>query len=132
MADWNTGIGAVTLYFPDLGAAGKFYADAFGLDVKPVDDDTVLVRFGDTYVFLHRAQAAAPPLPEVLQEAGRGVGQFAIIVDDADAVCAQVTERGIQLISGPADRDWGMRTATFADPGGHIWEITQELPAADS
>ncbi len=33
--------------------------------------------------------------------------------------------------SGPADRDWGMRTATFADPGGHIWEIAQELPSAD-
>jgi hypothetical protein len=21
-----------------------------------------------------------------------------------------------------------MRTATFADPGGHIWEIAQEIP----
>ncbi|MGH3402377.1 MAG: hypothetical protein ACRDRJ_07680 [Streptosporangiaceae bacterium] len=29
---------------------------------------------------------------------------------------------------GPADRPWGMRTVTFADPGGHIWEIAQELP----
>jgi hypothetical protein len=24
-----------------------------------------------------------------------------------------------------------MRTATFAGPGGHIWEIAQELPPAD-
>ena len=32
-------------------------------------------------------------------------------------------------ISGPADRDWGMRTLTLADPGGYTWEITQELPS---
>jgi predicted enzyme related to lactoylglutathione lyase len=31
---------------------------------------------------------------------------------------------------GPADRDWGMRTITFADPGGYIWEIAQDLPGA--
>jgi lactoylglutathione lyase len=37
----------------------------------------------------------------------------------------------VRPLAGPADRDWGMRTATFADPGGHIWEIAQELPPAD-
>ncbi len=40
-------------------------------------------------------------------------------------------ERGgdhVTLISGPADRDWGIRTITFADPGGYIWEIAQDLP----
>lgn len=25
--------------------------------------------------------------------------------------------------------NWGMRTLTFADPGGHTWEIAQELPS---
>jgi len=24
-----------------------------------------------------------------------------------------------------------MRTATFADPGGNVWEIAQEIPSAD-
>ena len=24
---------------------------------------------------------------------------------------------------GPMDRPWGIRTASFRDPGGHIWEI---------
>jgi uncharacterized glyoxalase superfamily protein PhnB len=23
------------------------------------------------------------------------------------------------------DRPWGIRTASFRDPGGHIWEIAQ-------
>ena len=130
MGDWKREIGAMTLYVPDIDEARKFYADAFGLDAQQMDEDTVMVRFEDIFVFLHRA-AATQPRTEVLEEARKGVGQFAIIVDDVDAVCAEIAGRGVRPLTGPADRDWGMRTATFADPGGHIWEIAQELPAAD-
>jgi uncharacterized glyoxalase superfamily protein PhnB len=45
-----------------------------------------------------------------------------------DAVAAELEEHGVTLISGPADRDWGMRTITFADPGGYTWGIAQYLP----
>ena len=87
-----------------------------------------MLRFQDMYLFLHTAAAAPEPLPEVLDEARKGVGQFAIIVGDVDAVCSELTGHGVRLLSGPADRPWGMRTVTFADPGGHIWEIAQEIP----
>ena len=132
MADWNRQIGAMTLFVPDLGEAQKFYADAFGLEAQPMDENSLMLRFEDTFVFLRRVAAAAQPVPEVLEEAANGVGQFAIIVDDVDAVCAEITGRGIKPLTGPADRDWGMRTATFADPGGYIWEIAQEIPSADN
>jgi catechol 2,3-dioxygenase-like lactoylglutathione lyase family enzyme len=131
MADWKREIGAMTLYVPDLDGARKFYADAFGLDAQVLGEDTAMLRFEGVFVFLHRAAAAAQPLPEVLQEAGKGAGQFAIIVEDVDAVCAEIAGRGVRPLTGPADRDWGMRTATFADPGGNVWEIAQELPSAD-
>ena len=130
MGDWKREIGAMTLYVPDVDEARKFYADAFGLDAQLLDEDTAMLRFEGVFVFLHRA-AAAQPRPEVLEEAGKGAGQFAIIVDDVDGVCAEIAGRGVRPLTGPADRDWGMRTATFADPGGHIWEIAQELPSAD-
>jgi len=93
-----------------------------------MDENTFMVRFKDMYVFLHSAAAAAEPLPEVLEEARNGAGQFAIIVEDVDAVCSELVGRGMEPISGTADRPWGMRTVTFADPGGHIWEIAQEIP----
>ncbi|MGD0699455.1 MAG: VOC family protein [Trebonia sp.] len=131
MADWKREIGAITLFVPDLGEAQKFYADAFGVDVQRLDDDSAMLRFEGIFVFLARSSAAAEPLPEVLEQAGKGAGQFAIIVDDVDAVCGEIAGRGVRLLAGPADREWGMRTATFADPGGHIWEITQEIPSAD-
>jgi hypothetical protein len=31
----------------------------------------------------------------------------------------------------PAEPPWGVRTASFTDPGGHIWEVAQELSRAD-
>jgi catechol 2,3-dioxygenase-like lactoylglutathione lyase family enzyme len=128
MADWEKRIGAMTLFVPDLDQARQFYQDVFGLDAQPAGDDTIVLRFTDIYLFLHRSAAAQEPLPEVLDEARKGAGQFAIIVDDVDAVSSELAGHGVRLLSGPADRPWGMRTVTFADPGGHIWEIAQEIP----
>jgi catechol 2,3-dioxygenase-like lactoylglutathione lyase family enzyme len=129
MTDWEKEIGAMTLFVPDLDRARQFYEEVFGLQAQATDDDTAMVRFQNMYVFLHRAATAREPLPEILDEAHKGAGQFAIIVDDVDAVCSELAGRGAELLSGPADRDWGMRTATFADPGGHIWEIAQGIPS---
>jgi catechol 2,3-dioxygenase-like lactoylglutathione lyase family enzyme len=131
MTGWEREIGAMTLFVPDLSEARKFHADVFGLQAQPMGEDTAMLRFGGMAVFLRKAMAAAQPLPEILEEAGKGAGRFAIIVGDVDAVCAQIASRGVRPLSGPADREWGMRTATFADPAGHIWEIAQELPGGD-
>ena len=43
---------------------------------------------------------------------------------------AELEERGVAVINGPEDRFWGMRTLTFADPGGYTWGIAQDLPSA--
>ncbi|WP_408649967.1 VOC family protein, partial [Jatrophihabitans sp.] len=48
---------------------------------------------------------------------------FTIEVEDVDAMCEQLTGRGVRLLNGPMDRPWGIRTASFSDPAGHIWEI---------
>ena len=48
-----------------------------------------------------------------------------------DAVCAELAAHGVDLLNGPVNRPWGVRTASFTDPGGHVWEIAQELSRAD-
>jgi catechol 2,3-dioxygenase-like lactoylglutathione lyase family enzyme len=128
MTEWQRHIGAMTLLVPDLDQARAFYRDVFGLEVQDADPDTLMVRFGDMYVFLHRDPSSAGTSAKALEQAQTGAGQFAIIVADVDAVHEELTGNGMTPISGPADRDWGMRTVTFADPAGHIWEIAQELP----
>jgi catechol 2,3-dioxygenase-like lactoylglutathione lyase family enzyme len=129
MAEWKKEIGAVNLIVRDLEGAKAFYRDVFRLTVEYEDDDTAMFRFGGTYVFLQRGAAHQDvPAGDALRLAETGVGQFVIFVDDADAVRAELDEAHVDTISGPADRHWGMRTLTLADPGGYTWEITQRLP----
>ena len=73
---------------------------------------------------------AAHELIEPAAVAGSEAGsrfQLTIWVDDADAVAAELATRGVSLLNGPIDREWGLRTASFADPDGHIWEVASKL-----
>ena len=127
MAEWEKQIIAINLIVRDIDRASAFYTRVFGMSPRHEDEDTAMFRFKDTYVFLQRGEAHEDALAgEVLDLAENGVGQFAIIVKDVDGVGADLDEQEVAVISGPADRDWGMRTLTFADPGGHTWEIAQE------
>ena len=127
MESWPKGIGAITLFVEDLDDAKRFYQEVFGLPVHFEDDDSAVFKFGDTLINLLRATAAV----ELIAPAGMAspeVGsrlQFTIEVDDVDAMCAELARRGVKLLNGPMDRPWGIRTASFRDPGGHIWEIAK-------
>ena len=129
MAEWEKQIFAINLIVGDLERSKTFYREVFGLHPLNEGEDFALFRFKDIYFMLRHdpAHQAAPP-GEVLGLAQKGVGQFAIVVEDVDAVGAELDDHGVTLISGPADRDWGMRTITFADPGGYTWGIAQDLP----
>jgi catechol 2,3-dioxygenase-like lactoylglutathione lyase family enzyme len=123
--EWPGGIAATTLFFEDLEAARGFYAEVFGLPVVYEDDDSTVFRFGETLVNLLRA-SEAPALVEPAPVAPATAGvrfQFTLDVDDVDAMCGQLAQRGVTLLNGPIDRPWGVRTASFRDPGGHVWEI---------
>ena len=38
-------------------------------------------------------------------------------------MAAGLERRGVELLNGPMDRPWGLRTANFRDPAGYIWEL---------
>jgi catechol 2,3-dioxygenase-like lactoylglutathione lyase family enzyme len=124
---WPKGLAAITLFVDDLEAARQFYKTAFGLPVVFEDPVSAVFKFGNTLVNLLKTTAAGElvePAKVGTPEAGaRAV--FTIEVDDVDAMCAQLTTRGVKLLNGPIDRPWGVRTASFVDPGGHIWEIAK-------
>src|SRR6266487_3659652 len=89
------------------------------------DDNSAVFSFGDTLVNLLKL-SEAPGLVEPATVGTRDAGvrfQFTLGVDDVDAMCEELKERGVELLNGPMDRPWGIRTASFRDPGGHIWEI---------
>jgi len=128
MTEWKKQIFAMNLTAGDLERSKTFYREVFDLLPLNEEKDWALFRFTDMYVMLRHDPAHQAPPAEVLGLAQKGVGQFAIVVEDVDAVAAELEGHGVTLISGPADRDWGMRTITFADPAGYTWEIAQDLP----
>jgi lactoylglutathione lyase len=128
------GVDVITLFVDDLDRAKAFYRDVFGLPVAYEDGNSAFFRFHNIGVNL-LSDAAARVLVEPAAVAGREAGSRLVLtigVDDVDAVCAELAAAGVELLNGPVDRPWGVRTASFTDPGGHIWEIAQELPAAGS
>jgi catechol 2,3-dioxygenase-like lactoylglutathione lyase family enzyme len=125
LESWPTGISAITLFVEDLDATKHFYRDVFGLPVHFEDDESAVFKFESTLVNLLKTAAAGEliaPAAVADREAGSRL-QLTIEVEDVDATCAELARRGVQLLNGPMDRPWGIRTASFRDPGGHIWEI---------
>jgi len=127
VGSWPKGISAITVFTEDLEATKRFYGEVFGLPVHYEDDASAVFNFGNTLINLLKASEARDliaPAPVASPEAGARV-QFTIEVDDVDAMCAELAKRGVELLNGPMDRPWGIRTAAFRDPGGHIWEIAK-------
>src|SRR5919199_5909736 len=114
-------VGAITLFVADPQRSKTFYADVFAAPAVHEDEDSVAFKLENTIVNLLKADAASElitPAPV----AGSGSGsrfQLTIWVDDADAACAELATKGVELLNGPIDRQWGVRTAAFSDPDGH-------------
>src|SRR5271169_1957267 len=127
-------VDVITLFVEELSAAKRFYQEIFELPLIFENDDSAVFKFGELTINLLDVTAAPDligPATVASVESGSRF-QFTVQVDDVDAVCAELNGRGVKLINGPTDRWWGVRTAAFADPAGHIWEIAQDLPRAES
>jgi lactoylglutathione lyase len=130
MTSWRKDIGAITLFVEDTERAKSFYQKVFELEPGFEEDTDVMFRLENTLLFLTKSSEAPRMIaPAVAGSPGNGPRHvFAIIVEDVDAVCAELAQKGVALLNGPADRPWGMRTANFQDPDGYVWEIATELP----
>ena len=122
-------VGAITLFIEDRQRAKSFYEKAF--DVEPVyeDENAIAFQFENMVVNLlvtREAHGLIGPAVVAEQEAGARF-QLTIWVDDTNAVCEELARRGVELLNGPIDRPWGLRTAAFADPDGHIWEVAAKI-----
>ena len=129
---WKS-VGAITLFVEDLPAARSFYERVFGRTAAFEDDSSAAFRFDNTLVNLVTTQAAGEVIAPVAVASPSAGSRFllTIWVDDVDAACAELARQGVGLLNGPVDRSWGMRTASFTDPGGHIWELAQDLDTSE-
>lgn len=125
--DWPRKIFAITLFSEDLARTKAFYADVFELPVAFEDENSAVFDFGNIVVNLLDAREGPELIgPAQVADAESGARmQLTIPVDDVDAICARLADKGVSLLNGPIDRPWGIRTATFRDPAGTIWEVAK-------
>ena len=122
-------LSAITLFVEDLPRTRLFYRDALGLEMVFEDDNSTAFDLAGTLINLLRVSAA----DELIEPAAVGGGdagsrfQLTIEVPDVDAACAELAAKGLTPLNGPMDRPWGVRTACFADPAGHLWEFAAPL-----
>lgn len=124
-------VGAITMFVEDSERSKAFYERVFKAPVVNEDEESIAFEFENLVVNLLLSRAA-PDLIGPAPVAGRDAGtrfQLTIWVEDTDAVCATLESRGVELLNGPMDRPWGVRTAAFADPDGHVWEVAGRIPA---
>jgi catechol 2,3-dioxygenase-like lactoylglutathione lyase family enzyme len=122
----------VGLVVSDLEGARRFYGEALGLEEVPRPAnfrfDGAWFRFGDHEIhLLAQADTAARAGQD---DSGPGVAQglaqhLALEVEDLDAACARLEEKGVALAGGPMPRGDGVTQVFFRDPDGHVLELFQ-------
>ena len=122
-------IDAITLFVEDPQRSKAFYERVFGVPSIYEDEHSAVIKLENTILnFLVTSQAPGLIEPAPVAEASSGSRfQFTVGVDDVDTVCSALAAAGVELLNGPQDRPWGVRTAAFADPDGHVWEVAQQL-----
>ena len=125
--DFANKLFAVTLFVADLEDSKKFYRTAFDKEVVWEDPNSAVFQFGETMINLLQGSEAPDligPAVVATKESGSRF-QFTVQVPDVDAHADRLRSSGINLVNGPMDRPWGIRTLLIADPDGHLWEFAQ-------
>jgi lactoylglutathione lyase len=122
-------VGAVVLFVEDLQRSRAFYHDVLGLDVHFEDAASVGFKIeGMAFIVLQVDRAGVQLQGEPTATPRSGATAFlTTFTDDVDAVHADLVDRGVDFFQKPTDQPWGMRTAYFKDPDGHVWELAQSI-----
>ncbi|WP_438445104.1 VOC family protein [Gorillibacterium sp. sgz5001074] len=128
-AGWANKITEITLFVEELQRSKAFYQETFHLSILYEDESCVVLDYGNTSInLLNQGDARELIEPAKVGRVGDGARvQFTIQVPEVDRICDELGVLGVKLLNGPITRPWGRRTACFADPDGHIWEIAQVL-----
>lgn len=122
-------VGAIILFVADLQRSKVFYHEVLGLNVEFEDDESVGFKIeGLAFIVLQVDRARVQLQGEPTATPAAGATAFLThFTDDVDALHANLVQRGIRFFQMPTDQPWGMRTAYFKDPDGHVWEIAQPI-----
>jgi catechol 2,3-dioxygenase-like lactoylglutathione lyase family enzyme len=117
----------VTLGARDLDALVAFY-EALGWPARRPDDEFARFDTGGATLTLYRRDLLAEDAGVRFADPEHGYAPMncAINVDareQVDEAIEMARSSGGHVLSDPVDKDWGGRSAYFADPEGNVWEV---------
>ena len=136
-----TMIDHVGIAVADLDAAIAFYRDTYGMQllheetnqVQGVREAMMAVGSSGSCIQLLAPLSPDSPIGKFLARSGPGIQQMAYRVEDIDAVCATLRERGVRLLYDTPKRGTSDSRVNFIHPkdaGGVLVELVE--PAASS
>ena len=136
-----TMIDHVGIAVADLDAAIAFYRDTYGMQLlheetnqeQGVREAMMAVGHSGSCIQLLAPLSPDSPIGKFLARSGPGIQQMAYRVEDIDAVCATLRERGVRLLYDIPKRGTSDSRVNFIHPkdaGGVLVELVE--PAASS
>ena len=136
-----TMIDHVGIAVADLDAAIAFYRDTYGMQLlheetnqeQGVREAMMAVGSSGSCIQLLAPLSPDSPIGKFLARSGPGIQQMAYRVEDIDAVCATLRERGVRLLYDVPKRGTSDSRVNFIHPkdaGGVLVELVE--PAASS
>jgi len=122
---FSQGIFAITLLSYDLDASRDFYQNKLELKEIYKDEVSSVYKAGSTMINLLAATQADELLgPATLSPQNIGTNAvYTLKCPDVNKAVEELKSKGVEMLNGPVDRPWGIRTASFQDPSGHTWEL---------
>lgn len=114
---------AITLFVESLDVSEHFYGEKLGLNKVFSDDVSAVYKVGSTLLNLLWIEKSGELIAPLKASAGATAAVYTLRVKDVDAMVKSLDDRGVTLLNGPQDMSWGVRTASFADPDNHVWEL---------
>ena len=129
----------MTLAVRDLKTSFEFYRDGLGLPGRIIGTeyvDSVSGAAGAVAFFELQGGVilALYPRSDLVKDAhipdagGPSQAEFSLGYlttsrQEVDALLEQATAAGARVTEAPRERAWGIYSAYFSDPDGHLWEI---------
>ncbi len=108
-------LGELAFFTDDVEGMVAFYRRLLGTEPLAQSAGMAIWQVGDSQILVHhRYVPAAGELPPD--------DHFALAVQDVDAACQLLAERGLTVEVAPRDYDWG-RSAYLRDPDGRLIEV---------
>jgi catechol 2,3-dioxygenase-like lactoylglutathione lyase family enzyme len=115
---------AATLQVSDVVRSEAFYREKLGFAGGGFWGDPpcfTIVGRGAVTIFLDQSREAGAAIP---------VNQYwaaYVYVDDVDAYCGELRQKGVEILRGPEDMEHGCREFDVKDLDGHIIGFGQDL-----